>query len=90
MEATTKKTKGGKILTGKVVSNKMQKTVVVETSRYIKHSKYNKYLNIIKRYKAHDEGTHAVGDTVKIQECRPISKDKHFVVILESKLKANS
>ena len=75
-------TKGnGKKLTGKVVSDKMQKTVVVAVSRYIKHPKYGKYYTTTKRYKAHDEnGDFAVGDKVEIEEVRPISKDKTFKV----------
>lgn len=88
-ESTTKKApakevkpKQPLVLSGKVVSNKMQKTLVVETARYVKHPRYNKYLNITKRYKAHyEEGTYAVGDKVTIQECKPISRDKNFRVV---------
>ncbi len=71
----------GKLFTGKVASNKMTKTVVVEVMRYVKHPKYQKFLKKIKRYKAHAEGTYEVGQTVTIQECRPMSKDKSFIVI---------
>jgi len=72
----------GKILTGVVVSNKMDKTVVVSVSRYVKIPKYNKYVSRDKRFKAHDpENKCQVGDRVKIRETRPISKDKHFEVI---------
>lgn len=75
-----KKVKG--TLEGVVVSNKMQKTVVVEVSRFVKHPKYGKYYQITKTYKAHDEGnTSKVGDKVSIVPTRPISKDKKFKVL---------
>lgn len=73
-----------KTLTGVVVSDKMDKTVVVSVTRYEKHPKYKKYLKISKKYKAHDEANnHKVGDQVSIVETRPISKDKHFKVVSE-------
>lgn len=72
----------GKILTGVVVSDKMDKTVVVSVSRYIKVPKYNKYISRDKKFKAHDpENKCKVGDKVTIRETRPISKDKHFEVV---------
>jgi small subunit ribosomal protein S17 len=71
-----------KKLTGKVVSDKMDKTVVVNVTRYVAHKKYGKYFKIDKRYKAHDENNeYAVGDVVIIEESRPLSKDKNFVVV---------
>ncbi|MDB5260030.1 MAG: ribosomal protein [Candidatus Nomurabacteria bacterium] len=71
-----------KKITGEVVSDKMDKTVVVNTSRYVAHKKYGKRYKINKRYKAHDENNeYKVGDKVIIEESRPISKDKTFVVI---------
>jgi small subunit ribosomal protein S17 len=80
MTEEIKKTNGKK-LTGTVVSDKMQKTVVVAVSRYVKHPKYGKFISTTKKYKAHDEaGTYKVGEKVEIQETRPISKDKNFVV----------
>ncbi len=80
MKNTTIKTR--KKLTGKVVSDKMDKTVVVNVNRYVSHKKYGKFYKIDKRYKAHDEANvYKVGDTVIIEECRPMSKDKNFVVI---------
>lgn len=79
--ATTEKKVNNKTLTGVVVSDKMQKTVVVSVTRYEKHPKYKKYLKISKKYKAHDEANHKVGDKVTIIETRPISKDKHFKVV---------
>ena len=69
-------------LTGKVVSNKMKDTVVILIERYEKHPKYQKFQKISKRFKAHDAGnTMNMGDTVRIEECAPISKDKHFKVV---------
>lgn len=77
-----KEIKSKKVLKGKVVSDKMAKTVVVEVKRFVKHPKYGKFFNISKRYKAHDPESKAkLGDEVTICECRPISKDKHFEVI---------
>jgi small subunit ribosomal protein S17 len=71
-----------KKLTGKVVSDKMDKTVVVNVQRYVAHKKYGKYYKIDKRYKAHDENNeYKVGDTVIIEESRPMSKDKNFIVL---------
>ena len=70
-----------KKLKGKVVSDKMDKTVIVEVDQYKKDPKYQKYVRSNKRYKAHDEkGEYSLGDKVVIEECKPISKDKSFVV----------
>lgn len=69
-------------LSGKVVSDKMDKTVVVNVQRYVEHKKYGKFYKIDKRYKAHDENNeYKVGDSVVIEECRPLSKDKNFTVV---------
>jgi small subunit ribosomal protein S17 len=66
-------------LVGIVVSNKMDKTCVVQVTRRFKHSKYKKYVNERKRYKAHDERNEAqIGDRVQIVECSPISRDKRW------------
>ena len=71
-----------KTLSGTVVSNKMKDTVVVSVERYEKHPKYGKFIRRRKKFKAHDVGnTKSVGEKVKIVESKPISKDKHFVVI---------
>lgn len=71
-----------KIFSGKVVSDKMKDTIVVSIDSYKKHSIYGKYIRRQKRLKAHDHGNKCkIGDTVRIQETRPISKDKHFIVI---------
>lgn len=68
-------------LQGTVVSDKMQKTVVVKVSRYVKHPKYGKYYSIDKRIKAHDEnGVYKTGDVVEIVSTKPYSKDKSFAV----------
>ena len=72
----------GNILKGVVVSDKMDKTVVVSVSRFIKHPLYGKFYKVSKKYKAHSEDNkHKVGDNVEIVETRPISKDKHFKVL---------
>lgn len=77
-----KNTKKTKILSGVIVSDKMKDTVVVAVSRYVKHQKYGKFVKIVKRYKAHDkDNQHKIGEMVKIEETRPISKDKSFKVI---------
>lgn len=71
----------GKILSGVVVSDKMDKTVVVDVKRYYKHPRYGKFITSNKRYKAHDENNeYKVGDKVEIVESMPISKDKRFVI----------
>lgn len=78
----TKIKKSNKILKGVVVSDKMDKTVVVKISRFIEHSKYGKRIKKTKKYKAHDEeNAKKIGDNVEIEETKPISKDKHFKVI---------
>jgi small subunit ribosomal protein S17 len=74
-----KKAKKGikRVLTGRVVSNKMQKTIVVAIERRKLHPLYKKYLTLTKKIKAHDEGNQAgVGDLVRVIESRPISKEK--------------
>ncbi len=71
-----------KLLQGIVVSDKMQKTVVVEVERIKEHPKYKRRFKVHKKYKAHDEnGEFHVGDKVMIEECTPMSKDKNFKVI---------
>jgi small subunit ribosomal protein S17 len=64
---------------GKVVSDKMEKTIVVEVSYQKKHRLYKKAMRRTSRFKAHDEQNECrIGDVVRIEECRPISKEKHF------------
>ncbi len=71
-----------KVLSAVVVSTKMKDTCTALVTRFVKHPKYKKYHKISKKYKVHDAGnTKEVGDKVKIMECKPISKDKHFVII---------
>ena len=81
-QQNTNKTNNGSILKGVVVSDKMDKTIVVSVSRFIKHSLYGKFYKVSKRYKAHDEeNKYKIGDKVEIVETKPISKDKHFRVV---------
>ena len=78
----TEKKQKNKVLKGKVVSDKMDKTIVVAVSRFVEHPKYKKRLKIVKKYKAHDENnSKKIGDMVEIEETKPMSKDKHFKVI---------
>lgn len=72
---------------GKIVSDKMQKTVVVSILRKFRHPLYKKTIIRHKKLKAHNENKELkVGDTVKIRETRPISKEKHFIVIEKVKV----
>lgn len=69
-------------LTGKVVSNKMDKTISVEIERLIKHPTYGKYVRRRTRVLAHDENNECnEGDTVSIKECRPLSRRKAWSVV---------
>ena len=71
-----------KVRVGKVVSDKMEKTVVVAVERKVPHALYNKPMVSTKRFKAHDENNECqIGDTVKIVETRPLSKDKHWRLV---------
>ena len=71
-----------KVRTGKVVGDKMQKTVVVAIERRVPHPMYGKMMTRTTRLKAHDEQNSAkVGDTVRIVETRPLSKDKRWRVV---------
>ena len=70
-----------KEFTGTVISDKMQKTVIVRIAILSKHKKYGKMIKKFNKYKAHDErGEAHMGDTVRIIETRPLSKDKRFRV----------
>jgi len=67
---------------GQVVSTKMQKTAVVETTTRVPHARFGKIVKQVKRYHVHDEeGKAQVGDTVRIQETRPISKLKRWRLV---------
>lgn len=71
-----------KSIKGVVTSDKMDKTVVVSVSRFVKHPLYGKFYKVSKKYKAHDEdNVYKTGDKVEIVETKPISKDKRFKVI---------
>ena len=68
-------------MTGTVVSDKMEKTVVVSVERQFSHSRYKKQVKRSARYKVHDEKNVArTGDRVLIEECRPLSKDKRWLL----------
>mgnify|MGYP001423705651 CR=1 FL=1 len=70
-----------RLLTGKVVSSNSNKTIVVEVTRRVKHKMYKKIIKRAKKYHAHDESnSHKIGDLVIIQESKPISKLKSWVV----------
>ena len=71
-----------RILTGKVTSNKADKTITVLVERKIMHPMYKKFVTKSKKFAAHDnENKYKVGDIVNIRECIPISKNKRFEVI---------
>ena len=72
----------GRMMVGKVVSDKMQKTIVVLVERTVRHPKYGKILRRRSKIHAHDENQVCkIGNTVKIQECRPLSKMKSWVLV---------
>lgn len=76
--------KNRKKMNGTVVSNKMQKTLVVEVRRLVAHPIYKKRRRVSKRYKVHYEnGEYNIGDKVRIQESRPLSKDKSWVLLAD-------
>ena len=67
---------------GRVVSNKMDKTIVVAVEDFVRHELYNKPVKRTKKFKAHDENNECrIGDRVKIMETRPLSKDKRFRLV---------
>jgi small subunit ribosomal protein S17 len=75
-----------KIMTGTVVSDKMNKTIVVLVERKFSHKKFKKVVKRTKRYKCHDEeNTCAVGDIVTMKEVRPLSKDKRWSLVAVDK-----
>ena len=84
MSNKSKKTSDQKIyktLIGSVTSDKMDKTIVVTVERTTRHPLYGKVIKLHKKYKAHDEENSAkMGDTVRIKECRPMSKQKKFML----------
>ena len=77
-----KNIKTKKVFKGVVVSDKMDKTIVVNITRFVEHSKYGKRIKKSKKYKVHDEeNSKKIGDIVEIEETRPISKDKKFKLV---------
>ena len=71
-----------KTRTGKVVSNKMQKTIVVAVEDHVKHPLYGKIVKRTYKLKAHDENNECnIGDTLKLMETRPLSKDKRWRLV---------
>ena len=71
-----------KTRTGKVTSNKMDKTIVVAIENHVKHPLYNKIVKKTYKLKAHDENNECnIGDTVKVMETRPLSKDKRWRLV---------
>src|SRR5262245_40323973 len=74
--------KPARTLTGKVVSNKMEKTIAVEIERLNKHARYGKYIRRTTKLLAHDENKEArEGDTVSISPCRPLSRRKSWKLV---------
>ena len=77
MERNLRKTR-----VGKVTSNKMDKTIVVAVENHVKHPLYKKYVKKTYKLKAHDENNECnIGDTVKVMEIRPLSKDKRWRLV---------
>ena len=78
-----------RILQGVVVSDAMDKTVVVRVERRVMHPVYKKFIRRSKKYSAHDETNSVkIGDVVRIEECRPISKNKTWTVVTEEQAQA--
>ena len=81
MSDTKSQVRHKKVLVGTVISDKMDKTVVVQVKRLFMHPRYKKYVRRNARYKAHDAANQCgIGDKVQIIESRPLSKDKHWRV----------
>lgn len=78
----TEQKESNRTVTGRVISNKMDKTVVVEVERKVKHPLYGKYMRRFSKMYAHDnENVCQVGDMVIIKQCRPLSKTKSWVLV---------
>jgi small subunit ribosomal protein S17 len=74
-----------RILQGTVVSDKMDKTIVVKVERRVMHPVYKKFVRKSKKYHAHDESNQfKAGDSVRIRECRPLSRTKRWEVVVET------
>ncbi len=80
-----------RVLQGTVVSNKPDKTIIVRVERRFMHPIYKKYIRASKKYAAHDENNQfKEGDLVRIQECRPISKRKRWIVLVDQETQASA
>jgi len=80
-----------RVFSGIVVSDKMEKTIVVKVERIKLHKKYKKRYKVTKGYKVHDEkGEYKIGDKVKFIECRPLSKDKRWRVFYQESKKTKN
>jgi small subunit ribosomal protein S17 len=80
-----------RVLQGRVVSDKSQKTITVLVERRVMHPLYKKFITRSKKYHAHDEENRCkVGDLVRIRECRPLSKTKRWEVITEAQASGSS
>jgi small subunit ribosomal protein S17 len=82
VEQTAAQTPGQRLLTGKVVSNKMDKTIAVSVERLVKHPMYGKYIRRTTKLLAHDANNECrEGDTVSIKPCRPLSRRKSWMLV---------
>ncbi len=82
MEGQEKERNLRKTRVGRVISNKMQKTIVVAVENHVRHPLYNKIVKRTYKLKAHDENNECnIGDTVKVMETRPLSKDKRWRLV---------
>ena len=82
MSETTETRNLRKTRTGIVVSDKMDKTIVVKLTTHVQHPLYKKFIQKTTKIKAHDENNECgVGDTVRVMETRPLSKDKHWRLV---------
>lgn len=80
-----------RVLEGRVISDRMDKTITVQVTRLVKHRRYHKYVTRRKNYKAHDEANECrVDDIVLIQESRPLSKSKRWTLLERRAALANS
>ena len=81
-EMNTEQSKSNRTVTGKVISNKMNKTIVVQIERKVKHPSYGKYVRRFSKMYAHDEDNAChIGDIVTIKQSRPISKTKRWKLV---------
>ncbi len=75
-----------RVMQGVVISDKMDKTIIVKTERRVIHRTYKKFIQKSKKYNTHDEqNMYRTGDSVRIRECRPLSRTKRWEVIVEEK-----